>query len=464
MIRKHLPLSRRHAYRIGMETNPVIAYGRWLAEAPARWPAEALRAAHHALIDGIGVSVLGAREDAAQRVFAAVKDWGEGPATAIGMGARLAAPWAALVNGTTAHALDFDDMFDPGKAHATAVLMPAILALAQQEGASGAACLDAYVAGLQILGRVGEGLNPGHRQRGWHATATVGAIGAAAACARLLRLGANQASHALSIATSMAGGSIAQFGTMAKPLHAGLAAQAGVMAASLAREGIDAGRDTLGGRTSMQALMGAGSDSRFEVANVGEPLLILSHGLRAKRYPNCGSAHRATDGLLELKAAHRFAAADVQSIAVQMPRTHLGNLMYEDPQTPLQAKFSLHYALALALVEGGVGLQHFSEQNVRRQDLRALYPLIRGEPLDDSGAVPPNRIAVRLKDGRAFETTVANAVGSRAKPFTAEQYWEKFKLCTSALPPERAARLRTALEAFERLDNIATLMEVLAEA
>ena len=125
-----------------------------------------------------------------RRVFETVRAWGDGPSTAIGQGARLPAPWAALVNGTAAHALDFDDNFDPAKAHATAVLVPAILALAEQEGASGRACLDAYVAGLQILGRVGQGVNPAHRNRGWHATATVGAIGAAAACARLLRLDA----------------------------------------------------------------------------------------------------------------------------------------------------------------------------------------------------------------------------------------------------------------------------------
>src|SRR5690606_570811 len=163
-------------------------------------------------------------------------------------------PWAALVNGTAAHALDFDDNFDPAKAHATAVLAPAILALAEQEDASGAACLDAYIAGLQILGRVGQGLNPYHRNRGWHATATVGAVGAAAACARLLGLDARQAAYALSISTSMSAGFMSQFGTMTKPIHAGLAAKAGVIAASVAKNGIDAGMGTLDGRTGMQRL------------------------------------------------------------------------------------------------------------------------------------------------------------------------------------------------------------------
>src|SRR5688572_29948517 len=221
-----------------MTDNPVLAYGSWLAETPADWPEAAWQSAHRQFIDVIAVTIPGAVEPVARKVFETVSGWGAGPSTAIGQGASLAAPWAALVNGTAAHALDFDDNFDPAKAHATAVLAPAILALAEQEGASGRDCLDAYIAGLQILGRVGQGVNPAHRNRGWHATATVGAIGAAAACARLLGLPAREAAYTLSIATSMAGGFMSQFRTMTKAMHAGLAAKSGVMAASLARGGV----------------------------------------------------------------------------------------------------------------------------------------------------------------------------------------------------------------------------------
>src|SRR5688572_19088851 len=238
-----------------MTENPVLAYGSWLAETPADWPEAAWESAHRQFIDVVAVTIPGAVEPVTRRVFETVRGWGAGPATAVGQGAALAAPWVALVNGTAAHALDFDDNFDPAKAHATAVLAPAILALGEQEGASGADCLDAYVAGLQILGRTGQGVNPAHRNRGWHATATVGAIGAAAACARLLQLDAERAAHALSVATSMAGGFMSQFGTMTKPLHAGLAAKAGVMAASLARNGLTAGTDTFDGPTGMNRLM-----------------------------------------------------------------------------------------------------------------------------------------------------------------------------------------------------------------
>jgi 2-methylcitrate dehydratase PrpD len=460
-----------------MTTNPIHAFGSWLADAPADWPGAAREAAHRQFIDIAGVMIRGAAEEAPQRVFQVVGRWGEGPCTAIGMGARLSPPWAALVNGTAAHALDFDDNSDPGKAHATAVLAPAILSLAEQEGASGSACLDAYIAGLQILGRVGEGVNPVHRARGWHATATVGAIGAAAACARLLRLDAEQSGHALSIATSMAGGFMSQFGTMTKPMHAGLAAKAGVMAASLARGGIDAGPDTLDGRTGMNRLMvgpdlealresldpdGARSMLRYRTNAVGEPLLILSHGLRVKRFPNCGSAHRAMDALLELRSRHRFSAGEVRSVVVRAPRSHLNNLMYTDPANVLQAKFSLEFALALLLVEGECRLSHFTQETVTREDIRRLYPRIRREPLDNEEGDFANRVEVVLADGRCLDASVAHAIGSRAAPFSLAQYWEKFDACTGdILSPQRAAALRQALERLPELDSIGPLLEPL---
>ena len=151
---------------------------------------------------------------------------------------RIDVVTGALVTGLAANVLDFDDNFDPPKAHPTAVLFPAIMAIAEEERRSGAACVDAYIVGLQILGRIGQGLNPAHRNRGWHATATVGVMGATAAVSRLLRLDAETCARALSVATSMSAGFMSQFGTEMKPVHAGLAAKGGIMAARMAQAGI----------------------------------------------------------------------------------------------------------------------------------------------------------------------------------------------------------------------------------
>jgi 2-methylcitrate dehydratase PrpD len=460
-----------------MSDNPITAYGRWLAETSAEWPEPAWEAAHRAFIDLIAVSVPGAAEPVTRAVFKTVRHWGGGPATAIGCGARLAAPWAALVNGTASHALDFDDNFDPAKAHASAVLVPAILALGEQEGVSGRDGLDAYIAGLQILGRVGQGVNPVHRNRGWHATATVGAIGAAAACARLLKLDAAAAGHAVSIATSMAAGFMSQFGTMVKPIHAGLAAKAGVTAASMARAGIAGGIDTLDGRTGMNRLMVGpdyealrdglthvehGQTLSFETERVGDPLLILSSGLKVKRFPNCGSAHRAMDGLLELRNRHGFNVEEVAEIHVRAPVSHLANLMYTDPTDPLQAKFSLEYGLAVALLYGGCRLGDFEGDMAMRPEVRALYSRIHRHPVDKAEGEFPTEVEVVLTDGRRFETKVPMPVGSLAAPFSIEDHWAKFDGCVAgAMPDPAKAALRDALERLPELESLAQLMEPL---
>ncbi len=449
----------------------MLAFGAWLSGAPGDgWPAEALDAARRAFVDTLGVSIPGAAEEVARKVRAMVEPWGEGPCAVIGSPVRLAAPWAALVNGTAAHALDFDDNFDPSKAHASAVLVPAILALAEQEGASGRACLDAYIAGLQIMGRVGQGLNPVHRNRGWHATATVGAVGAAAGCARLLGLVPREAAFALSIATSMAGGFMSQFGTMTKPLHAGLAAKAGVVAASLARAGLDAGLETLDGPRGMNRLMVGpdyealrdalthhehGQTMRFETASVGEPLLILSSGLKVKRFPNCASAHRAMDGLIELRERLGFAAGDVAGIRVEAPVSHLNNLMYEDPADPPQARFSLEYALATILLRGRCALADFAPEAVADPAVHVLFGLIHRVPVEKAEGEFPTRVEVTLRDGTKGDVQVKMPVGSLAAPLSEAQLRAKFEECAEGLlAPDEAAAL------FHRIDSLAELPSV----
>lgn len=458
--------------------NPLLAYGGWLADTPDTWPAEAIEAAQNAFLDTIGVAIPGAAEPVTGKVLATVRPWGEGQCTAIGFGVGLAAPWAAMVNGTAAHALDFDDNFDPPKAHASAVLVPAILALAEQEHASGRASLDAYIAGLQIMGRVGQGLNPAHRNRGWHATGTVGAIGAAAACARLLKLAQREAAYALSIATSMAGGFMSQFGTSVKPIHAGLAAKAGVMAASLARAGIDAGLNTLDGPKGMNRLMVGpdleelradlthiehGQTLRFETARVGEPLLILSSGLKVKRFPNCGSAHRAMDGFLALIEKHGFAADDIAEVRVSAPASHLANLMYEDPQNPAQAKFSLEYALAALALRRRCALADFEPDAVMAATARAFFRRVVRVPVDKGEGEFPTEVEVTLNDGSIHRIDVEMPVGSLAAPLSDRQYGAKFDECAERfIPPGELAELKGELGNLPDLPSIAPVMDRLA--
>jgi len=445
--------------------SPSRAYALWAAD-PGAFAGEARARARAAFIDTIACLVPGAFEPASRRARAGAEDWGDGRCTVVGEARARPAPVAALLNGTAAHALDFDDNFDPAKAHVSAVLVPALLALAEARGASGADAVEAYVVGVEIAARVGQGLNPVHRNRGWHATATVGTLAAAAACGRLARLDAARMAHALNLSTSFAGGFMSQFGTMAKPLHAGLAAEGGLRAAQLAGAGLTAGEETLDAEKGMNRLMvgpdlearraevadGAehGQTLRFETRAIGDPPAILRYGLKVKPYPACASTHRAIDGLLSLMQAHRFGPSDVAEIAVRLPASHLANLMYDDPADPMQAKFSLPYCLAVSLRRGGVGLADFSPEAVADPATRALMARVRSEPVDALETAFPTEIAVTLDSGARFETAIDAPKGRADNPLTEAELRAKLAACVDGLMPrDDAAALAEALDEFD---------------
>ncbi|MDA3933203.1 MAG: MmgE/PrpD family protein [Gammaproteobacteria bacterium] len=460
-----------------MNQNPLRAYGAWLASVPAEWPADALESAHRQLIDIVAVMLPGAATPVAKTVLRRAQDWGRGNSTVVGSDIKLALPWAAMVNATAGHALDFDDNFDPAKAHVSTVLWPTILAVAEQEKCSAAQCLDAYIAALQIQGRIGQGLNPVHRKRGWHATATTGVLGAAAATARLLGLDATRAAMALSIATSMAGGFMSQFGTMTKPMHAGLAAKGGIMAAYLAMDGMTAGWDTLAGRTGMNTLMVGpdreqiaatierpqhGQTLRFVTTDIGSPLLILEHKFRVKRFPTCGSAHRSLDAMLTILSRESFELAEIRRIDVHAPDLHLNNLMYERPQTGLQGKFSVEYPLACVLVDGDCVLADFTDDAVQRPTHRAMLEKIHRHPINQPETETDTTLIVTLQDGRKIEEVVFMPQGSKLAPFPTSQYWRKLHSSTAGLlADEQAAALVQKLTDFPELAAAGELMTAL---
>jgi len=452
-----------------MSVNPLQAYGDWIATIDRAWPQSALDAAYRELIDTVAVIMPGAATPVARKVLGRARQWGPGDCTAAGTDDRLALPWAAMLNATAGHALDFDDNFDPAKAHVSTVLWPVILAVAEQQGSSPRDCLDAYIVALQIQGRIGQGLNPPHRKRGWHATATTGALGAAAAAARLLRLDATQAAMALSLATSTAGGFMSQFGTMAKPLHAGHAAKGGILSACFAGDGMTAGWHTLDGPTGMNTLMVGpdreqlrsairepehGQTLTFETESIGDPLLITEHLFRVKRFPTCGSAHRTLDAVLALRDEYGFTAGEVRRVDVYAPAMHLKNLMYERPDDGLQGKFSVEYPVACAILQGECTLADFTDDAVARPAYRALFERIHRHPIDRPETEIETRVEIQLADGRKLEKSVFMPLGSKVAPFPTEQYWKKFEQCTEiVMSASDRQRLQQALENFHSLSE-----------
>lgn len=455
--------------------NPLHAFAAWASGVDNQWSELATGRARNTFTDIIAVMVPGAREAVSKKVYALAKSWGSGQCSAVGFEAGLSAPMAAMVNGTSAHAIDFDDNFDPAKAHATAVLAPALLALAEDRQLQGEALLDAYIVGLQIMGRVGQGVNPFHRNRGWHATATVGTVGSAAGCARLLGLGASETAHAISLATSMCGGFMSQFGTMTKPLHAGLAAAGAVKAALFAEAGITAGDQTLHGSTGMGTLMVGpdveslrtsmvgkaeyGQTVTFATEEIGSPLMIEKYGLKVKRFPNCGSVHRSLDGLLELREKHGFTADTVKEIFVRAPASHLRNLMYERPVNSRQARFSLEYGMAVGLLRGAAGIAEYADDIIMNADIQALLPITRKEYVEKMESEFPTEVHVTLLDGSILTTSVSMPVGSIAAPLTHMQLIAKFDACTrNHMPAKTLSLIKNMLANLGDNQDIKSLM------
>ncbi|WP_426955457.1 MmgE/PrpD family protein [Muricoccus radiodurans] len=439
----------------------------WCAEVPRGWSAASLEGARRAIVDTIAVMLAGQDEACTTNTRHAVRGWGDGPCHVMG-GRPQAAPWAALVNGTAAHALDYDDVLDPAMSHPSAALVPAVLALAEAENASGAEALDAFLVGFEVLARLGEAMNLVHYQRGWHTTLSLGSMGVAAACARMLRLDAGRMAMAISLATSMAGGSKRQFGTMAKPLHAGLAAKNGLVAAQLAASGVTAVDDPFEGRWGYIELMAGDTAPGLAraVQRIGDPPAMEQYGAWAKAYPCCASTHRPVDALRSLglrpDAVTRIEAA-VSEVAA-------ANLRYRIPHTPNEARFSLPYCLAATLADGTLTVSSFTPEAIARPTLRPIMErvtmtvdpeLTADRPVTES--FERGTLDVTLADGTRKRVAVLTPRGHPDAPLSEADLEAKFRDCASpALTPAAVDAALERLSHFGRLERVSELTSTLS--
>ncbi|HEV7803018.1 MAG TPA: MmgE/PrpD family protein, partial [Burkholderiales bacterium] len=281
-------------------------------------PFEAVRVINMAFADCIGCTIAGASEPA-PRILAAMLAPAGGVATLLGMRGRASALDAAWINGTAAHALDFDDVAQRG-GHPSAALVPAILAEAEALGATGEQMIVAYAAGYETLADLVARDADQHHDKGWHPTGVFGALGAAAACASLRGLNAEQAAMAIAASASQSGSLVSNFGTMTKPFHAGRAAHAGVASARLAALGFTAALDALEHAPGL--LSAVSPRGRIDVESsikAGAPWQILgSNRLAIKKYPLCYCVHRALDGLLDLLEKHPLKVEDIERVTVSL--------------------------------------------------------------------------------------------------------------------------------------------------
>ncbi|HJZ71289.1 MAG TPA: MmgE/PrpD family protein [Vicinamibacterales bacterium] len=432
-------------------------------------PSRARATAARAFLDTIGVTLAGVGEPAARIVQRVTGTESSGACGVIGTSLRTSAANAALANGTAAHALDFDDMCFVSLAHPSAPLVSAALAAGEWTGASGAELLDAYVVGFEIEGRLGRAMNPRHYRRGWHCTATIGTIGTAAAAARLFGLDVEQTGHALAIAASEASGVKENFGTMVKPLHAGLAARNGVMAAQLARGGLTASAAAIDGTQGFLAAMDSERSSLDGAADLGTRWEIVDTGITVKLYPSCAGTHPTLDALLDLRRLVGFTAADVEAVEIGVDPIVPTILIHDRPTTGLEGKFSMPFCAAAAVVHGRVGNETFDASHLQDEAVRAMQSRVtmRVDPTLDSSAPPltQSRVTVRLRDGRALTAEAKGARGYPTRPAGDDELGAKFLSCAEAALTREGAR--AALAALREIDtsrDVRALMMLLQPA
>jgi 2-methylcitrate dehydratase PrpD len=411
--------------------------GQFVADlSPNHLPEEAVRVARMGFIDTIGTMMVGRKEDSV-RIMTEVLAPADGPAT-LTFGTRKApAPEAAWINGTAAHALDYDDVSLRG--HPSTVLVPAILAEAETINSSGSDMITAYVAGYEVWAELALRETGLLHEKGWHPTGLYGAPAAAAACAKLRKLDAEKSAIAIALGASQSSGLMSNFGTMTKPFHAGKAAHAGIMAARLAEAGFTANTDALEHpRGFLHAISPAGKEDRTSEAQAGKEWRILTHGLGIKKYPMCYATHRAIDCVLDLIQNSPIQAGDVKKISVSISDNASKVLRNRQPDTGLAAKFSIQFAMASGIIAKRVGLRELTDGFVQRpdvQDLMRKVEVVTTTEYDPEmpGAAPFDTVAVELNDGHTFAgEPVARATGHPTRPLTDAQLYDKFADCLDA--------------------------------
>jgi 2-methylcitrate dehydratase PrpD len=430
-------------------------------------PPKALATARTAIIDCLGVAVAGSKEDSAQIIGKMVREEAaKEEATAYGMRFKSSVVQAAFVNGTSAHADDFDHSFVVG-GQPSASIIPAVLTLGESLGAGGKQIIEAYVAGFEVMAAlmfVVQSAGGG----GWHSNGTIGTFGAAAACSKLLGLSEAQIEMALGIAASMASGVTSNFGTMTKPLHVGQAARNGILAARLAKAGFTANAQTLEARTGFfDCYYPGGKLDHTPVETLGTTYSLEKNGIRIKPYPCGGLTHSAIYATIRLRDEQHVTSSQVEHIDVFVPADTAAPLVYRVPKTALEGKFSMPYLIARALIDGNVTLDTFTDEAVRNKEVLQLLDKVEMKVDPKLQFTPdgnrPAIITVKLNNGQTQTLDQKFAKGSVQLPMTQEELASKFRLCTrGVLSAANTERALAYIAKLETMSNIRPLSRLLA--
>lgn len=420
-------------------------------------PSEALEKTKASIMDYTGVTLAGTADQSSAIVRKTIREMGGAPQAGVwGSDLKTSANLAALANGTAAHALDYDDTNQVMMAHPSIQLLPALFALGEYRQKKGEDLMLAYVIGFEFGARLGRTLNPHLVVNGWFPVGPLGTMMQTAACSRLMGLNQDQVKTALGIAASLASGLRCNSGTMAKPLVAGTSASNSILAVSLAAEGMTANQAVLEDQFGFVENFGCKDKEKLEaqVESLGESFEMLDSGISYKLYPCCAGTHASIDCALDIVTADPINPDDIEQIKVSVSSGVKFLLIHPRPKTVAEAKFSLEYCVARAIVDGGVGREQFTQGKVDDPTLQSLIKKVKPDYQNHFSAAV--EIEVIMKDGKRFSSRVDTARGMPGSPLTREELERKFRQCAgSVLPDEETNSTLERLKHFERVDDVA---------
>jgi 2-methylcitrate dehydratase PrpD len=432
---------------------PTDVTGRlaaFVVHAPPEDVPAAIRAeASRTLVNWAGCTVGGSRHETVDIAVRALAPFsGPKQATLLGRRERLDALHAALINGISSHVLDFDDTHLKTVIHPAGPVASAILAVAELQPVAGRDFLHALVLGTEVECRIGNAVYPAHYDRGWHITGTAGVFGAAAAAGRLLGLSEQQMRWALALAATQPVGLREMFGTMTKSFHPGRAAQNGLTAALLAKENFTSSDTPIEGATGWAHVLSTTCDYSQITDGLGE-----HYEIRLNTYKPfaCGVVlHPSLDACLQLRAAHQLRPEQIAKVELAVHPLVLELTGKRTPQTGLEGKFSVYFAVAVALTTGAAGVKQFTDDWVRRPAVVALRDRVVAT-VDPSIGEAQARAAITLTDGRRLEQFVEHAVGSVERPMSDADLDAKVRdLCDGVLTAAQTTRLIAVCRGLER--------------
>jgi 2-methylcitrate dehydratase PrpD len=426
----------------------------------AEIPENAQETIRRAFFDTIGVTLAGAGEDAGEAVFETTRNQTDTGDIATMLGLTSGSPAErALRTGTASHALDYDDLSWAMDGHPSVTLIPSLLAVAGERGASGKALITAYAAGFEVECALAQPISPDHYEAGWHATATFGAFGAAVAAATLLDLDSAATRNALNIAASTPAGLKRNFGSMTKPLHAGLCARSGVTAALLAENGFTADTTAVSGDGGFWDLYEPDEPDTF----VFDPdrWALTTEGIHVKYYPCCYFTHTSIAATQALVSEQDIHSESIEQIEVRAAQGAADALHHSDPETGLEGKFSMEYAVASGAVRDRVGLDTFDDDAIDDPSVQRVRERVDFR-VDETLHYDSHEAVVRIETTNGtYERRQENPPGTHDNPLTESELREKFEECADrTIPSAGVSRLvDTLLTLDEHSDIINALVE-----